>query len=227
MLAIISPAKTLDYDSAPPTDSCTTPDFLDRSKELIKQLRTLSEEEIAALMSISPKLAILNHERYRDWKPPFNADNAKQALFAFKGDVYTGFDLSAYEEKDFGYAQDHLRILSGLYGLLRPLDLMQPYRLEMGTKLENKRGKDLYEFWGNTITEALNEAIAESGTKVLVNLASNEYYHSVKPDLTGCPDHHSGVQRREKREAQDHQFLCQKGPRSHVGLPDPKPDRKA
>ena len=182
MLAIISPAKTLDYDTPPLTDTCTTPDYLDRSRELIKQLRTLSEEEIGALMGISPKLAALNHERYRDWKPPFSLDNAKQALLAFKGDVYTGFDLSAYAEEDFAYAQGHLRILSGLYGLLRPLDLMQAYRLEMGTKLGNKRGKDLYEFWGGTITEALNAAIAESGTNVLVNLASNEYYHSVKPD---------------------------------------------
>ncbi|MEM1297485.1 MAG: peroxide stress protein YaaA [Verrucomicrobiota bacterium] len=181
MLAIISPAKTLDYESPPLTDTCTKPEFLNHSKELIKQLRTMSEDEIGALMSISPKLATLNAERYQSFKPPFTADNAKQALLAFKGDVYTGFELPEYEEADFAYAQDHLRILSGLYGLLRPLDLMQAYRLEMGTKLKNKRGKDLYAFWGDTITTALNDAIAESGSKTLVNLASNEYYHSVQP----------------------------------------------
>ncbi len=180
MLAIISPAKTLDYESPPLTETHTVPDFLDHSKELIKQLKAMPEAEVGALMSISPKLATLNAERYRDWKVPFTQDNAKQALLAFKGDVYTGFDLPSYGEKDFEVAQRHLRILSGLYGLLRPLDLMQPYRLEMGTKLRTKRGKDLYEFWGSTITEALQEAIADSGSKVLVNLASNEYYHSVR-----------------------------------------------
>ncbi|MEM7013829.1 MAG: peroxide stress protein YaaA [Verrucomicrobiota bacterium] len=183
MLAIISPAKTLDYDTPPFTDTATTPDFLDHSKELIQKLKRLSEDEVGALMSISPKLAALNAQRYKEWKPPFSQDNAKQALMAFKGDVYTGFTLKEYDEDDFVYAQDHLRILSGLYGLLRPLDLMQPYRLEMGTKFANKRGKDLYEFWGSIITDALNEAIAASGSDVLVNLASNEYYNSVDPQL--------------------------------------------
>ncbi|MFT5465948.1 MAG: cytoplasmic iron level regulating protein YaaA (DUF328/UPF0246 family) [Verrucomicrobiales bacterium] len=183
MLAIISPAKTLDFDTPPFTDTATNSDFLDHSKQLIAPLRKLSEEEVGALMSISPKLAALNAQRYKDWRPPFSLDNAKQALMAFKGDVYTGFTLETYDEDDFGYAQAHLRILSGLYGLLRPLDLMQAYRLEMGTKFATKRGKDLYAFWGSIITEALNEAITASCSEVLVNLASNEYYGAVRQQL--------------------------------------------
>lgn len=137
---------------------------------------------IGKLMHISDKLAELNHERYQQFALPFTPDNAKQALLAFKGDVYLGFELEAYEEEDFDFAQTHLRILSGLYGLLKPLDLMQPYRLEMGTKLKNRRGKDLYEFWGNRITTHLNEAMQAAGTETLVNLASNEYFKSVNQD---------------------------------------------
>lgn len=183
MLAIISPAKTLDFDTPPFTDSATTPDFLDHSKQLIASLRRLSAEEVGALMSISSKLADLNAQRYKDWRPPFTLDNAKQALMAFKGDVYTGFSLESYDEEDFAYAQDHLRILSGLYGLLRPLDLIQAYRLEMGTKFATKRGKDLYEFWSEIVTDALNEAVVASGSQVLVNLASNEYFGAVNQQL--------------------------------------------
>lgn len=183
MLAIISPAKTLDFDTPPFVERHSMPDFLKQSKELIGQLRHLSEDQVGALMSISPKLAALNAQRYQDWKSPFTADNAKQALMAFRGDVYTGFTLEKYAADDFDYAQDHLRILSGLYGLLRPLDLIQAYRLEMGTKFKNKRGKDLYGFWGSIITEALNEAVAASGNEVLVNLASNEYFGAVDQQL--------------------------------------------
>jgi len=183
MLAVISPAKTLDFETPPPTGVFTMPDFLDHSEALIAVLRRVSKKKLGNLMSISADLAALNTQRYADWNTPFTTDNAKQALMAFKGDVYTGFDLDQYGKRDFTYAQKHLRILSGLYGLLRPLDLIQPYRLEMGTKLPTRRGKDLYKFWGSIITEALNGALAASGSGVLVNLASNEYYAAVDKKL--------------------------------------------
>ena len=147
MLAVISPAKTLDFETPSLTNSSSCPEFLDQSQNLINKLRTLSESKLCSLMSISSKLAALNEQRYQDWCLPFTTSNAKQAIMAFKGDVYTGFTFEKYNEKDFAYAQKHLRILSGLYGLLRPLDLIQPYRLEMGTKLATPQGKDLYEFW--------------------------------------------------------------------------------
>lgn len=138
-------------------------------------------------MGISPKLAELNYQRFQDWSTPFTTDNSKQALLAFKGDVYTGFDCDAWKADDFNFAQKHLRILSGLYGLLRPLDLMQPYRLEMGTRLKNAEGKDLYAFWGDTISEAISAAAKKSKSKCLVNLASNEYFSSVRPETIGLP----------------------------------------
>jgi uncharacterized protein len=179
MLAVISPAKTLDFETPPLTEAFTMPDFLDHSEKLIAKLRRVSQKKLGALMSISADLASLNTQRNADWNPPFTPANAKPALMAFKGDVYTGFELDRFAEADFEYAQNHLRILSGLYGLLRPLDLIQPYRLEMGTKLPTRRGKDLYKFWGTIITEALNDAIAASGSEVLINLASNEYFGAV------------------------------------------------
>ncbi len=182
MLAVISPAKTLDFEKQCLTRKHTEPDFLEESEVLIGSLRKLTRPKLAKLMSISPKLADLNYQRYQDWSPPFTEDNAKQALLAFKGDVYTGFTLEDYKAADFDFAQKHLRILSGLYGLLRPLDLIQPYRLEMGTDLKVGRKPDLYAFWDQKITTALNAAIAESKSKVLINLASNEYYHSVHED---------------------------------------------
>lgn len=180
MLAVISPAKTLDFETPPLTDAFTTPDFLDHSQMLIAKLRRISGRKLCSLMSISQDLAALNCQRYQDWNPPFTPANAKPALMAFKGDVYTGFDLDTFADEDFFRAQAHLRILSGLYGLLRPLDLIQPYRLEMGTKLATRRGKDLYKFWAGIVTAALNEAIAASGSAVLINLASNEYYGAVE-----------------------------------------------
>ena len=179
MLAVISPAKTLDFDTPSLTDIHTTPDFLDQSQQLIAKLRRLSGREIGSLMSISPALVKLNQQRYRDWQTPFTPANAKPALMAFKGDVYTGFDLEAFKKADFQHAQKCLRILSGLYGVLRPLDLIQPYRLEMGTKLSTRRGKDLYKFWRPIVAETLNEAIQEAGGDTLVNLASNEYFDAV------------------------------------------------
>jgi len=180
MLTVISPAKTLDYDTPPVTQRYTQPQYLDDSQELIVQLRELTPAQISELMHLSDKLAGLNAARFGSWTPAFTPENAKQALLAFKGDVYTGLDAESLSEDDFSYAQDHLRMLSGLYGLLRPLDLMQPYRLEMGTKLANARGKDLYAFWGTRISEWLNQALAEQGDDLLLNLASNEYFSAVK-----------------------------------------------
>lgn len=180
MLLVISPAKTLDYETPPVTSRFTQPEFLDHAQELIQQLRELSPAQIAELMHLSDKLAGLNVARYGSWHPDFTPDNAKQALLAFKGDVYTGLNAEDFSEGDFDFAQQHLRMLSGLYGLLRPLDLMQPYRLEMGTKLANARGKDLYAFWGERISGWLNGALAAQGDDILLNLASNEYFSSVK-----------------------------------------------
>ncbi|KAB0624867.1 peroxide stress protein YaaA [Acinetobacter gandensis] len=180
MLALISPAKTLDYETALPTEKFTQPRLLDHSQELIEVASKLSASEIASLMSVSEKIATLNAERFRDWQPEFNFANARQAIFAFKGDVYTGLNAYQLEKQDIDYAQKHLRMLSGLYGLLRPLDLMMPYRLEMGTKLKNTRGNNLYEFWGNTITETINTDLAQAESELLVNIASDEYYKSVK-----------------------------------------------
>src|SRR5471032_273695 len=179
MLMVISPAKTLDFDTPPVTQRFTQPQYLDHSQELIVQLRQLSPQQIAELMDLSDKLSGLNAARFGSWTPAFTPENAKQALLAFKGDVYTGLQAENFTDADFSYAQDHLRMLSGLYGLLRPLDLMMPYRLEMGTKLANARGKDLYAFWGTRISEWLNEALAEQGDDVLLNLASNEYFSAV------------------------------------------------
>ncbi|WP_444892389.1 peroxide stress protein YaaA [Microbulbifer sp. TRSA001] len=180
MLIVISPAKTLDYDSDIPSLETTQPDFLKESAALIKELRELSPQQVSSLMKISDKLGVLNYDRFHAWKRPFTDNNARPALLAFKGDVYTGLEAETMGKRDFAYAQKHLRMLSGLYGLLRPLDLMQPYRLEMGTKFENAKGKNLYEFWGDKITEALNAQLQGVKSRELVNLASNEYFKSVK-----------------------------------------------
>ncbi|WP_111642300.1 peroxide stress protein YaaA [Marinimicrobium alkaliphilum] len=181
MLLLISPAKTLDFETPPVTDTYSQADFLRESEQLITQLRHLAPQDISDLMGISDKLGQLNYDRFAQWHAPFTPDNAKQAVLAFKGDVYTGLDAENLSPKALAYAQDHLRILSGLYGLLRPLDLIQPYRLEMGTKFANDRGKDLYTFWGEQITAAINAQLAALGSRELVNLASNEYFKAVKP----------------------------------------------
>ncbi|MBD9414471.1 peroxide stress protein YaaA [Pseudomonas sp. PDM16] len=180
MLLVISPAKTLDYDTPPATARFTQPQFLDHAQELIGQLRQMSPQQIGELMHLSDKLSALNVARYGSWHPDFTPANAKQALLAFKGDVYTGLAAEDFAEADFDFAQQHLRMLSGLYGVLRPLDLMQPYRLEMGTKLANARGNNLYDFWGERISGWLNEALAAQGDDILLNLASNEYFGAVK-----------------------------------------------
>jgi len=180
MLIVISPAKKLDYETPAITSEFSTPDFMGDSKQLIKRLRDFSALDLAELMKLSMKLAELNFDRYEAWKPTCTKKNAKQALLAFQGDVYKGLDAASFTSTDFTFAQQHLHILSGLYGILRPLDLMQPYRLEMGTRLDTSRGKNLYEFWGSTITEGLNKQLKKLKTKTLINLASNEYFKSVK-----------------------------------------------
>ncbi len=181
MLMVISPAKTLDFEGQRHSQY-TVPVKLDRSQQLIEQLKVLNPEDLGQLMSISPKLADLNYGRYQSFQFPFTPENSRQALLAFKGDVYKGIDIEQYDDQDLAFAQDHLRILSGLYGILKPLDLIQPYRLEMGTKLVNQLGKNLYEFWGTQITEELNTDLKCQESKTLVNLASNEYYKAIKLD---------------------------------------------
>ena len=181
MLIVLSPAKTLDYESPVSVDKSTRPAFVKRSEVLVDILREKSPQQLASLMGISDKLAVLNFDRYADWSTRFTRHNSRQAALAFKGDVYTGLEADQFSESDFEFAQEHLRILSGLYGLLRPLDLMQPYRLEMGTRLPNPEGKDLYAFWGDDISIALNKQLKTSCSNYLVNLASNEYFKSVRP----------------------------------------------
>ncbi|MFM9270840.1 peroxide stress protein YaaA [Halomonas elongata] len=179
MLSVISPAKKLDFETPATTSRHTQPDYLERSQTLIDILRDLSPQQISELMGVSDKIAGLNAARFAEWHTPFTPDNAKPAAQAFQGDVYVGLEAERFDDADNAFAQDHLRILSGLYGLLRPLDLIQPYRLEMGTKLANPAGKDLYAFWRDELTAALDRAVADSGSAALVNLASNEYFKSI------------------------------------------------
>jgi hypothetical protein len=187
MLILISPAKSLDFDSPLPTKKFTQPDFLDDSVELINTCRQLKVTDIQNLMDISTPLADLNFGRFLNWHTPFTPANARPAILAFKGDVYMGMQAETFSAKDFDFAQQHLRILSGLYGLLRPLDLMQAYRLEMGTTLKNPRGNNLYDFWGDKLTQAVNDVLAKQKKPVLINLASNEYYKAIKPKLLAAP----------------------------------------
>lgn len=179
MLTVISPAKTLDYETPATTRQTTQPAFLSRAAELVEDARRMTPADIQSLMGVSEKIANLNHERFMNWDAEFTPKNSKQALLAFKGDVYTGLDAETLDAAGLKFAQKHLRILSGLYGLLRPLDLMQPYRLEMGLRFENRGGKNLYEFWGDDIGEAVQGAVKKSGSPLLINLASNEYFKSV------------------------------------------------
>lgn len=183
MLIVISPAKSLDYDTPAVTEKHTLPDLVAHSAELLDKLKTLSPAQVSTLMGISDALAVLNVTRYASWSPKFTRKNAKQAVLAFNGDVYEGLNAPSLTSSQLDYLQSHLRILSGLYGVLRPLDLMQPYRLEMGTRLANARGKDLYAFWDKLPTDTLNTALHGHKSKVLVNLASEEYFKVVKPAL--------------------------------------------
>lgn len=175
MLVVLSPAKTLDYESPVPVLPLTTPGFLAQSEALVGLLRDLSVQELARLMDLSDKLAALNAARFGEWSPEFTDANSRAAILAFRGDVYEGMEAWTFDAADHAFAQSRLRILSGLYGLLRPLDRLQPYRLEMGTALRNPAGRNLYAFWGDVLARALNEALAAQGDGVLVNLASEEY----------------------------------------------------
>lgn len=180
MLAVISPAKSLDFECPLATKAHTQPVFLDQAELLIDELKQLTHQDVAGLMKLSDKLAELNVHRFQSFKTPFTPDNARQAILAFRGDVYQGLDADSLKEKDFKYAQGHLRILSGLYGLLKPLDLIQPYRLEMGTPFGNQRGNNLYQFWGDRVHKALAEELEKHKSPFLINLASNEYFKVVK-----------------------------------------------
>ena len=179
MFFVLSPAKNLNEKAPAPVKEFTQPDLLAEAEILMRQLRELAPQQIAELMHVSDKIALLNAERNAEWHTPFTPDNAKQAVFMFNGDVYEGIAADTLEPEQIQYLQQHVRLLSGLYGVLRPLDLMQPYRLEMGTAFANTRGKNLYEFWGDIITDLLNDTLAQAGSDILVNLASQEYFKSV------------------------------------------------
>jgi len=179
MLIIISPAKTLDFKTPSPISKYSIPGMLDDSKKLAEKLKNFSAEDISELMDISPSLAYLNYERFQTWHTPFTPENAKQAIFAFNGDVYTGLNAASLSEKNIEETQNKLLILSGLYGVLKPLDLIQPYRLEMGTKLGYEEAKNLYSFWKEKVTEKVKKAVKSSGSNTLINLASNEYFKCI------------------------------------------------
>ncbi len=183
MIITLSPSKGQDFETPTPSDIHTLPDQLKDSQLLINEAKKLNSEDVSELMDVSENISNLNVQRFKDWNIDFNTQNAKAALFAFKGDVYSGIQKDKYNDDDLAYAQNHLRILSGLYGALRPMDLIQPYRLEMKTRLKNPRGDNLYQFWGEKITQQLNESLEGQTEKILVNLASNEYYKSVKPKV--------------------------------------------
>lgn len=185
MKIIISPAKSLDFNSKVPTNKYSQPRFLDQSKKLNKTLRTLSKNELANLMSISNDLASLNFERNQNWNTPFNQTNAKQAIYAFTGAVFKGLDANSLTENKIDILQNKLRILSGLYGILKPLDLIQPYRLEMGTKLKVGQKDNLYKFWGTTLAEDINEELKED--EYLINLASIEYFKAIPKKTLKIP----------------------------------------
>ncbi len=187
MLVVLSPAKSLDLDSALPDDRSTTPRLLDEAASLVEVLAPMTPPELGELMGVSDQLAELNTERFSDWTTPFDATNARPALFTFAGDVYQGLQAETFDTRDLTRAQKVLRILSGLYGVLRPLDLIQPYRLEMGTRLRTDRGDDLYGFWGDRVTDLVAEDLrASPGTEVLVDLASREYAGAIRPDRLGA-----------------------------------------
>lgn len=187
MLIVLSPAKSLDYKTPVKVKAPTLPEFASESAKLIADLKKLSPQDVSKLMGLSDQLAALNVGRYRDWSKKFTEENSKPAIYAFNGDVYDGFDVKTLNAKAVDFAQDHVRILSGLYGALRPLDLMQAYRLEMGTTFKNARGKDLYAFWGNRVTDALKKILEKQKKPVLLNLASEEYFKVLQPKELDCP----------------------------------------
>ena len=181
MIIVLSPAKTLDYTTQRNIDDFSSPVFLNKSKNLIGELKKKKSKEISSLMKLSDKLTSLNVERYQNWKGQIKpSDNAQQSIYVFKGDVYQGLDIDSFTKKDINFAQQHLRILSGLYGILKPLDIIEPYRLEMGTKLKTQNGDNLYDFWGNNIAKEIEKELKVLKSKTLINLASNEYYDSIQ-----------------------------------------------
>ena len=182
MIVLMNSSKTLDFQSRVNIAKHTVPEFNEDAEILVKTLRTLSKSDFAKVMKVSEKLADLNLERYANWQTDLKSTTGKQALLAFKGDIYSGMDVDNYKFKDFDFAQKHVRILSGLYGILRPLDLMQPYRLEMATKLNTSRGKNMYQFWGNKINNSLKKMLQQEKSGVLVNLCSLEYFKSTQPE---------------------------------------------
>lgn len=187
MLILLSPAKTLDMETPSRVDEPSQPDFMTESGQLVSSLRRYSKNTLGDLMKISESLAELNLERFQAWQPPFDVTNARPAIQAFRGDVYIGLDADSLKSQDLEFAQQHLRILSGLYGVLRPLDLIQAYRLEMGTSLKTRRGRNLYQFWGERITQSLNDKLQGMEQAAVINLASNEYFKSVKPKQLAAP----------------------------------------
>ena len=186
-MIVLSPAKSLDYKTPVKVKTPTLPEFVSESAKLIADLKKLAPQDIAKLMGLSDQLAVLNVGRYRDWSKKFTEANSKPAIYAFDGDVYDGFDVKTLDAKTVAFAQEHIRILSGLYGALRPLDLMQAYRLEMGTSFKNARGKDLYAFWGGRVTDSLKKVLEKDKKPVLLNLASEEYFKVLQPKDLGCP----------------------------------------
>ena len=180
MIIVISPAKRLDFSGTPKTEKFTLPRFIKESSIIMNQLKKLKMEQLGDLMNLSGNLAEVSYNRIQNWEPDFNLRNARQAMFSFKGDAYIGLDADSFKEKDLEYAQDHLRILSGLHGILKPLDLIRPYRLEMGLKINIGRYNNLYDFWGSKITDQIETDIGRNSDPVLVNLASNEYFKSIK-----------------------------------------------
>lgn len=187
LMLILSPSKTMDFSRPTVLKNHTIPSFLKESQELIDILKQIDIRDLMKLMKLSPSLAEMNHERHTNWRVPFPEDKSLPAILAFKGDVYEGLRAEKFTISDFEFSMKHLRIVSGLYGLLRPLDLMMPYRLEMNTNLKNSRGKNLYKFWGNTITEELKKAMKENNANVLINLASSEYFKAINQKLISLP----------------------------------------
>lgn len=187
MLILLSPAKTLDMDTPTRVSSATQPGFMDESQKLVTTLKRYRKGKLGELMKLSESLAALNVERFESWQPPFDTENARPAIQAFRGDVYVGLDADTLNKRDLAFAQKHLRILSGLYGILKPLDLMQAYRLEMGTPLKTRRGKNLYEFWGERLTAQINDELEAMNKAAVINLASNEYFQSVKKNSLVAP----------------------------------------
>ncbi len=187
MLIVLSPAKSLDYKTPVKVKTPTLPEFVSESAKLIADLKKLAPQDLSKLMGLSDQLAVLNVGRYRDWSKKFTEANSKPAIYAFDGDVYDGFDVKTLDAKTVAFAQEHIRILSGLYGALRPLDLMQAYRLEMGTSFKNPRGKDLYAFWGSRVTDSLKKVLEKDKKPALLNLASEEYFKVLQPKDLGCP----------------------------------------